>query len=75
MRAATFGAFAKTIDLSDPDIYLGTYLLWDSLQVLIAKYLGKEAEGEDPLRCQITLVNQTPDGTEIKAHILPPFRE
>ena len=68
-------SFQKVIDdlkVEEEEAAFLLYLEWEVLRCGIAMYLGINDPLIDAERCQISAIEQTPDGIEIAEVVLPP---
>ena len=60
------------LNLTDDEAKFVLHLELDALRAALAQYLGKEEEGIDFERCQITSIEENENGIEIAEVVLPP---
>ena len=60
------------LNLTDDEAKFVLHLEWDALRAAIAQYQGRQEEGIDFERCQITSIAHTDQGIEIAEIVLPP---
>lgn len=63
---------AADLGLKEEETLFILHLEWEALRAALAQYLGRDIEGIDSERCQITSVNQSEHGIEIAEIVLPP---
>lgn len=60
------------LNLTDDEAKFVLHLEWDALRAAIAQYLGRQEEGIDFERCQITSIEENTEGIQIAEVVLPP---
>lgn len=60
------------LNLTDDEEKFVLHLEWDALRAAIAQYLGRQEEGIDFERCQITSIEENADNIQIAEIVLPP---